>query len=103
MKYLKGHLHQESWSERESFAHTIPVGTEFDSGLTLCFWDAIDAQPCFAVSDNSKHLENLTISTKDSQEISINNVTDITAQIEEISKTRNIEEIIKKTNGFIAL
>ena len=103
MRYLKGHLHQESWSERENFAHNFPAGTEFDSGLTLCFWDAIDAQPCFTTLDDSKHPENLTISTKDGQEISLSSVTDITTQIEEISKTRNIEDIIKKTNGFIAL
>lgn len=103
MKYIKGHLHEESWSERECIARKFPAGTAFDSGITLCFWSALDAQPCFMTTDESNLPENLNISADAGKQLSFSNFSDITAQIEEISKTRNIDEILKKTNGFIAI
>ena len=113
MLYIKGFLHLESWPEREHFSKKFPIGTLFTSEQTsaelkLYCWDSWDAQPVFEITseDNvSNYSGDLTLVSSINAELSmtVNNLKDISEKINKISETRNIDEIIKSTNGYICL
>jgi hypothetical protein len=113
MLYIKGFLHLESWPEREHFSKKFPIGTLFKSEQTsaelkLYCWDSWDAQPVFEITEEdnaSNYSGDVTlVSTNDAElSMTVNNLTDITEKISKISETRNIDEVIKSTNGFICL
>ena len=110
-KIFKGQLHIESWPERYQFSKQFAVGTKFSSEqltrkLTLYFWSSTDAQPCFSISNSKEDVQipsDLTLTTSDGKTLSVCNITDVSERISEIGKKRDIETVIKSTNGYISL
>ena len=106
MKIIKGHLPYDSWGERLQFSKKFPSDTKFDNGWRLCFWSALDAQPCFEIDDDAKIPENTIVykSEKDeTRRMIVNNITDITSYVTEISNTRDVKKTVESTNGYIAI